>query len=320
MTSRFFVHASLGFFLFFLHAPSASIAQEFKLTPAREVASNPQRFWARGVIFLDTLTALPSASTTKFADRRLHPFSTKTVGDCLATPDIAPVLRDLTTGRDYIFTATVLTESRGLIRKRPVYRVVVEGVSVPAQDATNLPSIAQLAEAALDGSDPYSMRLQTLRRLIVRVQESIAVVIASEKISREQLFDPASPHFEKLVAAARRAVGDLEVETNIPGREHLAQMLVALVAWSENRLPPALPTSSAEQSGDPVENVSAPSETITVPAPAPQINPDPVDDSAIESPVEPESITPPDSPSPDVDAVPTPEPAVEPVVRPQPEP
>ncbi len=257
-----------------LFASGSAFAQEFKLTPAKEVAANPQRFWARGVVFRDTLVSAPGNSSVRIGDRRGFPFATKTAGECLVDENIAPAFRNLPVGREYIFSATVFSESRGLFRKRTVYKVFVEGLGETAGDLGGITERAQNTLAALSDHNPYAQRLRTLHELVVRVQEALTVIAVSEQVERQEFFDPESPHFEKLVMSARRAVNDLEVESNIPAREHLAQLLVALTAMAENRLTPPPPAAapavepaSIESSLQPEESASAsPSEPIEPPA------------------------------------------------------
>ncbi len=256
-------------------------AQDFKLTPAKELASNPQRFWARGVVFRDTLVTVPGKGQKKIADRTAFPFSTKTLGECLADDAIAPVIRDLQPGREYIFTATVYSESRGFwIRKRTVYRYLVDGVVAPIADFGNLTAQAEKALAARAENDPYAKRLQILQTLILRVQESLSVIAASEQLERDELFRPDSEHFEKLVNAARRAVNDIEVETNIPGREHLAQAIVALVALAEYRLHAPVDEAASPDKSDPIAKpkpVTPATPVILEPAVQPEESPVPDD-------------------------------------------
>lgn len=240
-----------------------SFAQEFKLTPAKEVAANPQRFWARGVVFRDTLISVPGNSSVRIGDRRGFPFATKTAGECLVDENVAPSLRNLPVGREYIFSATVFSESRGLFRKRTVYKVFVEGVGETAGDLGGITERVQNTLAELSDHNPYAQRLRTLHELVVRVQEALTVIAVSEQVERQAFFDPESPHFEKLVMSARRAVNDLEVESNIPAREHLAQLLVALTAMAENRLMPPPPVVSPATEPPTIEAPTQPEETMS---------------------------------------------------------
>lgn len=240
-----------------LYASGPAVAQEFKLTPAKEIAANPQRFWARGIVFRDTLISAPGNLSVRIGDRRGFPFATKTAGACFADENIAPALRNLPLGRDYIFSATVLSESQGLFRKRTVYKVLVEGVGETAGDLSGLAERARNTLAALSDHNPYAPRLRVLQELVVRVQEALTVFALSEQVERQEFFDPESPHFEKLIMSTRRAVNDLEIESNIPAREHLAQLLVALTAMAENRLtppPPAVaPSAESPSTESPIE-------------------------------------------------------------------
>ncbi|HMP75049.1 MAG TPA: hypothetical protein PKE12_02015 [Kiritimatiellia bacterium] len=244
-------------------------AQEFRTTPARELASNPQRFWARGVVFRDVMTEIPSESRRSVGTRTAYRFLAKEVGECYAEEKIAPVLRALEPGREYIFMATVYSEQRGFIRKKTHYMILVEGVTVPA---ANLGALKDDVAAAIErraADDPYAQRLNVLRALILNVQEALTSVSATEQLDRAAIFDPQSEHFDKLLSAARRAVGDLETESKIPGREHLVQILAALVALQEGALVapvlpeeppaelPAEPQSEAIESTPPAMNEAA---------------------------------------------------------------
>ena len=210
--------------------PERVAAQEFKTTPARELASNPQRFWARGVVFRDVLTEIPSEKRESVGERRAYRFKTKVVGVCHAEEKMAPVIRQLDPGREYIFMATVYSEQTGFIRKKTRYIILVEGVTVPAADLGGLKDDVEAALGNRSPDDPYAQRLRVLQELMIRVQEGLTAVAATEQIDRAAMFDPQSEQFEKLLSAARRAVAELETESKVPGREHLVQLLVAFVA------------------------------------------------------------------------------------------
>ncbi len=242
-------------------------AQEFKTTPAKEVAANPQRFWARGLVFRDVMTKAPGKDRETIGERTTYRFETKVVGECFAEEKIAPVLQEMEPGREYIFTGTVFSEKAGLFRRKTRYVVVVEGVIAPAEQMGALTESieAVLANGAPD--NPFVQRLNTLRELIVRVQEAMTSISATEQIERGALFDPSSEHADKLAQVARRVVNDLEVESKVPGREHLAQLLIGLVALKEGALQPP-PTPVAEPAPEPESVEQAP------PAePAPEVAP-----------------------------------------------
>ncbi|MCS6771037.1 MAG: hypothetical protein NZ740_03310 [Kiritimatiellae bacterium] len=277
------------------------LAQEFRLTPPRDIVANPQRYWARGVVFRDTLLAIPSSDEVEFAGRTLYKFTTRIIGDCYADRSIAPVLRNFQPGNEYIFTATVLSENRGLIRKRTEYRVVVEGVAAPMQEATSLTPIAQALERALQGDNPFAARLQELRNLIIRLQEAVTALAASEQAPREDYFNPKSPRFEKLMAAARRMVAELGVEAKTPPQEMYAELLVAMTAIVENHVP------------------LEPSPPATQPDPQPQ-QPPSAATSVSPPPAEAQDDTPKTGTSPPAQEMPSvPEPAAELTVVPIPE-
>ncbi len=217
----------------------AHAQQEVKTTPAKEVAANPQRFWARGVVFRDTLVEAPAKETITLAGARVYKFTTKTVGTCYADEKVLAALQALAPNREYIFGASVLSQQTGFFRKKTIYRVVVNGLVIPTQGVDDLPEMIETAIEQAAEENPLRQHLVILKQLIVSVQESITASAATDQIDRSQYLDPKSEYFDKLIQVCRRAVNDLETETKTPGREQLAQILAALVSLEEGALTPA---------------------------------------------------------------------------------
>lgn len=205
----------------------------------RDLAENPQRFWARGVVFRDTLQSLPASKAVFFNDRPVYSFRTKTLGLCYAEPAAADEIRRFGPGRELIFTATVVNETKGLIRKQTVYRVVVQQVQQSVGGAEEMARLMRETELLAGVEGPHAPRIKVLRLLLTRVQEDLTVRAANERVDRASFFDPNSPYFEQLLSAARAAVVDLEKETGIPAREHLVQFVVALAFLAEQRPAPS---------------------------------------------------------------------------------
>lgn len=212
---------------------------EFRTTPAKELAANPQRFWARGVVFRDFLTESPAQRAEKIGGRKAYRFTTKVVGECFADDQIVSTLRSLNPGRDYIFTATVFSKKTGFFNKQTRYQVLVTGVMTPVQEIASISDELDSALAKLKDDNPLAQSLSILKELIGRVQQSVAALAATEQVDRALIFDPQSEHFDKLIQSARRAIAEMELETKTPGREYLVQILAALTAMKEGVQPPA---------------------------------------------------------------------------------
>ncbi|MCO5045025.1 MAG: hypothetical protein J5I99_05410 [Verrucomicrobia bacterium] len=239
-----------------LTARPAHAQQEVKTTPAKEVAANPQRYWARGVVFRDELISPPGKETLSIAGTRVHKFTTKTIGDCYADERVLAALQELAPSREYIFAASVFSQQTGFLRKKTHYRVVVNGIIIPADNVSDLPNTIETAIAQIEEDNPLRQNLVTLKNLIVNVQEALTAMAATEQISRAEYLNPKSESFDKLIQTSRRAINDLETETKVPGREQLAQILASLVALEEGALKPApqpappQPTSAATNTPD----------------------------------------------------------------------
>lgn len=251
--------------------------QEFKTTPAKELASNPQRFWARGVVFRDTLAEpISGKGGTRVGGRKAYPFQTKVVGACYADESILPVLRELPAGKEYIYTATVYSDKVGLFNRKTKYLILVSGVMAPVNSMGALTDEIEEALAAQGGTNVFLPALEIMRELMGRVQEAMTAEAATEGYSRGNFFDPQSPQFEKLDQIIRRALNDLENSTKVPGREHLVQFIKSLIAIKEGVLltpneggaseaPAAIEaTPTPEPSAEPSAAVEAPA-----PEPAP---------------------------------------------------
>lgn len=227
-------------------------AQEFKTTPAKILAESPQRFWARGVIFRDTLTEqVDTKHKIKIGDRTAYRFRTETIGDTYADEKIVEAIEKLSPGKEYIFTASVHSSQSGLFRKKTHYRVVVNGLAIPVQELGPLADEVEAALARRSAQHPLLQQLDLLKEMIDRVQEGITALAATEQTNRLSYFEPESDGYNKLLQTARRALTDLGNESKIPDRELLVQILAALVALKEGALtqpePLAATTNAAEE-------------------------------------------------------------------------
>lgn len=250
--------------LLFSIQPAA--AQEFKTTPAKILAESPQRFWARGVVFRDTLTGPVDAKhKIKIGERTAYRFLTQTIGDTYADETILGMVEKLTPGKEYIFTATVNSIQTGFFKKKTHYRVVVNGLAVPAQELGPLAEEVEAALAQKKEQHPLYQQLDLLKELIDRVQVGLTALAATEQTNRASYFDPDSEGFPKLMQTTRRTLNDLGTENKVPDRELFAQILAALVALKEGALTQPEPIAAQPTAEPDPSDLSDPSSLPTVP-------------------------------------------------------
>lgn len=262
---------------------SPAVAQEFKTTPAKELAANPQRFWLRGVVFRDELVEPVGKERFKVGDRIAHRFVTKVAGECYADESILSAIEQLTVGREYIFTASVSSKQTGFFSKKTTYMILVSGIIVPVADVGSISK--DLEETLIDRAEinPLAKDIDLLKQLITRTQEGITALAATEQVDRKRYFDPTSAYFERFISTVRRMLNDLEHESKTPGREQYVQFVAALVALQEGAL------SAIERAPSPTTNteerVSSPEQQPdATPAAAPEIAP--ASEPTVEAPAE----------------------------------
>ncbi len=260
--------------------PATAQTQEFRTTPAKEVRANPQRFWARGVVFRDVLAEpIGEKGARRIAGRKAYPFTTKVVGVCHADESILPALRELPPGQEYIFTATVYSDRIGFIRRQTKYFILVTGVMAPVGKLGELADDVEAALANAGTTNVFTPPMLVLRELMVRIQAALTAEAETAGYPRSELFDPESEHFEKLEQIIRRAVGELETETKVPAREQFIETIRALLAMKEGVFAtpdepvdsrPALEPETDAGGGDAAE--AAPTESeAREPDPAPSL-------------------------------------------------
>lgn len=268
---RFFPLCCVAIFCGIFLSIRPADAQEFKTTPAKIIAESPQRFWARGVVFRDVLTEpVDTKHKIKIGERTAYRFVTRTIGDIYADEAILNAIEKLEIGHEYIFTASVHSTRTGLFKKKTHYRVVVNGLAIPAQELGALTDEVEAALARQAGGHPLLQQLDLLKQLIERSQESITALAATEQTNRAAYFDPNSESFSKLIQITRRSLSDLGTESKVPDRELFAQILAALIALKEGALTPPAPqvapdVAPEEMSEEPTVE-SAPDATEAPPA------------------------------------------------------
>ncbi len=99
---------------------AAQAQQNFRSVTPVELRERPQNYWARGVIFKDTLLSRLEGRDFRYEGKRYPPIVTKVLGACYIQPELEGLVREFPLNREYLFSGIVL-QSRGN------YYVVIQG-------------------------------------------------------------------------------------------------------------------------------------------------------------------------------------------------
>ena len=211
--------------------PRSSEAQDqYKSIDAADLIKSPQKYWARPIVFKDTLIDPPKSAGLEIENKRYAIFSTREVGTCYASADLLPEMSRLETNREYLFSGTVF-QNRGR------YVPVVQSYT-PAIDTRKLSKdIQSVVEETSDNSTNQSIR--PMADLLAAVQSAQLAYAKENNIPLCQLYDPTSEHFVKALDIARTAIYNSEQKNNTASAEILAQYLSTVLA---KQCPPAMAT------------------------------------------------------------------------------
>lgn len=255
---------------FFAALPAA--AEDYDPVAAKTLADNPQRYWARGVVFKDVLLERATSQAVQLDKQRTYPFRTKTVGECYVDEKLRTVLNDLETGKEYIFSGTVFHRKGGWRREERFF-VVVNGVVTTARQLETL-GVEIERVMAVSTTGVYAASFRGLEEILTKAQELMLPYARSENIELRDMLDPASPHFDKASQAIRNAMFERENTSKTPSLEFFVQLLTAFLALKEGaaiEAPAAvdLPPAEAPAEESVVPDIMAPPGAETPPPEAP---------------------------------------------------
>lgn len=185
------------------------------------LVSAPQRYWARAVLFKDTLTSTPADRGVRINDKVYFPLTTRVVGTCYAPEEAAAAMRSLDLHRAYAFSAMV-------IQHRGRYYVIVSGAT-PVVDTIQMVKDLQSLAPGMDAATSEAA-LKPIAEIVWEV-ESAHLAYAKEKgIPLCELYDPRSVHFSRAMELVRAAIMKREVEQRAVSSEILAQYLLLALA------------------------------------------------------------------------------------------
>lgn len=325
-----------------LAATSWLRADEYITIDPGELKSNPQSFWARGIVFSDIVENLNGGEAVKLGDKRYTPILTRLVGTCYLDPEMEGGVDGLQAGQEYAFSGSVYQKDGGFFSSKRQFYVVIKRATLSAKGAGILTPEQLSALASTTRTNIYTEPLRVLDDVVAQAMRELQAYCSASNITMQEVFDPQSRHAPRLIQSVRQAIYNQENKSRVPAVEYLVTLVASFMANQQGLLTPPAPAPEPvvvaeppavippENAGaielevitEPVPEVEAALEPA--PAPAPAAEPPPVETIA---PIEPlpepvveeqpaETVTP-TEPAPVVVEEPMviaePEPVVEPV-------
>ncbi len=211
----------------------AQSSTEYTSIPPKTLLDNPQRYWAKGIVFRDALASYPTGRQINLKNQVYPEIRTKVLGSCYVHPDIVEGVRAIPLEREYLFFGTVVQ-----IRQR--FYVIVNKIEA----AFSLESVSAEFRRAMAASDRRGLSdgMQPMADMVTDLQAAFVAYIEQNDLDPAALFDPSTDHYTYALNAVRNAVGNQEQNLKMPLREVVTQFLFALMAenLASTRRPPTL--------------------------------------------------------------------------------
>jgi hypothetical protein len=226
------------------HSAIAQEGTDFKPVEVETLRKDLSKFWAVGFTFLDTVTERPGAETVEVAKKSYVRFGTRTLGACYADASLGSSLDALKPGADFVFTATVLQNERGLFSfgRSPQYFVVAMKVQPALAEVT--PGVVLEAGSKLADDSPDGRLLKNYSALIVGLQADLAAMARTRGIEPMELLKASStnrPEVERIITTGIESLAD-QMEVRVP--DVLGQLTMALLASHMKPAPKQEPATS----------------------------------------------------------------------------
>jgi hypothetical protein len=205
-------------------------AQDFQPAEVADLKASPQRFWARGVVFRDTLKEAPADRTLRIDDRTYTRFFTADLGEAYATEEAVESLRAATTGEAYLFSGTV--SQRG----RQFFYIIRSIEPVKKDVATVVEQLEEINRGITD--NPYNRVFIALESIMADIQKDLFAYATAQKLEVRDLFDPAAGHMGKIQSSIHAALRRAEEKSRTPSQEYLVSMIVAMMAMQNGYVEP----------------------------------------------------------------------------------
>ena len=274
-------------------APEAFGQSEYKMVAASALVSNPQNFWARGIVFHDILVSAPQEGSSLKIDGKLYKaLVLKTVGSCYIENSLVPLARELPLDRRVVFKGTVLQSVSSWFFGKKIYLVIITGFEA-AVDTDKLSDNFEKMYNRMDQVPPKGST-QALTSLLAEIQTALSTYACANNVEVSQLLSDDAEASKKALGVIYDSIHDLELKNKTTSAEILASYILTFLR--------------AEYSKEeaPAEPAKAPA---SIPAPAPAIAPEPAKTEPAAPPVAAPVVEP--APAAPVVVTPPPAPVVE---------
>ncbi len=232
---------------------SAESPNEYRTVGPAELRTSPQRYWARPILYIDTLSRLPGGPEIRFEGRKYVSFSTTILGNSFAVSELVPLMKTLDINKKYVFTGSVIQYHSGfLFFKKSRYYVIVSGVNPPVDTEALTRETGEFA-AGLSSSQ-INLARQPVEDILWTAYSSAVTYARENNIELWQVYDPKSEHFPRAVDFARAAVKEVEEKQKTTADELLA--LYAFYYLARENTKPEEP-KKAEVTTSPVKEKKA---------------------------------------------------------------
>ena len=187
--------------------------------PLDVLRDSPQRVWAKPIVFKDVLESKPSARTLKINNKYYTRFETAGLGSVYANDDIKRELQTATTGKEHIFSGTVLN------RRTSFYIIVTSAVEPQANPNEPSTIIGKLINRSVNNELRNHKAQVALVQLLDTVQGDMLVYARQQDIPFKDLFNERSSHSEHAIDIIRASIDPLNYSTEMKPGEILAQLL-----------------------------------------------------------------------------------------------
>jgi hypothetical protein len=198
--------------------------EDYTAVETKDLVKNPQWFWAKGIVFKDTLVAPPRRGTTRFGDRPYQEVELKVLGPCYVDTALAPAMADAALGKEYTFTGTVYQRGRR-------YVVAIQRMVAQVRDLEELQDALKAAFADVSPTDPHGQTMHAMNELIGAIQSRLLANAQARDTTLAEVLKPDSPFAESTMREIRNALQALADERKEQPAEFLAQYIAAVLAY-----------------------------------------------------------------------------------------
>jgi len=187
--------------------------------PLDTLRDSPQRVWAKPIVFKDVLESKPSTRSLKINDKYYTRFETVELGSVYANEDVKRELQTATTGKEHIFSGTVLN------RRTSFYIIVTSAVEPQANPNEPSTIIGKLINRSVNNELRNHKAQVALVQLLDTVQGDMLVYARQNDIPFKDLFNERSSHSDRAINIIRSSIDPLNYATEMKPAEILAQLL-----------------------------------------------------------------------------------------------